>query len=253
MVSLPTVWILGDQLNRAVASLVDRQPGDCRVLLVESDAKITSKRWHVQRLHLVLSAMAHFADRLEREGFEVDHRRAPTLAAGLAAHRDRVDVGEVIAMEPMSWDGRELLRHLDVTVVSNNQFLCSYEEFTSWVEGRKNPTMEAFYRWQRRRLDVLMDGDDPVGGRWNFDRDNREPPPKDGRAWPALRRFDLDGLRKGCARGHVGRPVIYPNCLLRNRLGRGLRDVSSLLRDRRARGSRRFRHGWPLPTDLLRG
>ena len=42
--------------------------------------------------------------------------------------------------------------------------------------------MEDHYRLARRRLDVLMDGDEPVGGRWNFDADNRQPPPKSLRA-----------------------------------------------------------------------
>jgi deoxyribodipyrimidine photolyase-related protein len=54
--------------------------------------------------------------------------------------------------------------------------------------------MEDFYRWQRRRLDVLMDGDQPAGGRWNFDADNREPPPRDGRAWPEPVRTPLDDV-----------------------------------------------------------
>ena len=67
----PTVWVLGDQLHRSIASLADRSPGECRVLLVESEAKLDAKRWHVQRLHVVLSAMAHFAAELEAEGFEV--------------------------------------------------------------------------------------------------------------------------------------------------------------------------------------
>ena len=83
MTELDTVWILGDQLNRHIGALAERKAGDCRVLLVTSEAKIASKRWHRQRLHLVLSAMAHFADELRAEGFEVDHRRAPTLTAGL--------------------------------------------------------------------------------------------------------------------------------------------------------------------------
>lgn len=39
--------------------------------------------------------------------------------------------------------------------------------------------MEDFYRWQRRRLGYLMDGDEPAGGVWNLDAENREPPPKD--------------------------------------------------------------------------
>ena len=49
--------------------------------------------------------------------------------------------------------------------------------------------MEDFYRWQRTRLDILMDDGAPAGGRWNHDTDNREPPPTDGRPWPAITRF----------------------------------------------------------------
>ena len=121
---MPTVWIFGDQLNLEVASLAGRSPLDCRVLLVESRAKIESKPWHVQRAHLVISAMAHFAAELEAHGFDVDHRQAPTLAAGLRSHCEQFDVRHVVAMEPMSWDGRAMLARLGVdTVVANNQFL----------------------------------------------------------------------------------------------------------------------------------
>lgn len=188
----PTVWVLGDQLNRGIGSLAGRSPSDCRVLLVESRAKLESKRWHVQRAHLVVSAMAHFAAELEAAGFEVDHRAAPTLAAGLHAHREEFGVERVIAMEPMSWDGRSLLQRLGVETVPNDQFLCHADEFRRWAEGRTRLRMEDFYRWQRTRLGVLMDGDGPVGDRWNFDADNREPPPTDGRSWPPLTRFPLD-------------------------------------------------------------
>ena len=52
--------------------------------------------------------------------------------------------------------------------------------------------MEDFYRWQRQRLDVLMDDGEPAGGRWNHDSDNRERPPTDGRPWPKITRFQLD-------------------------------------------------------------
>lgn len=192
--STPTVWILGDQLNLEVASLADRSPGDCRVLLVESRAKLESKAWHIQRAHLVVSAMAHFADELREHGFDVDHRQAPTLAAGLRGHREQFDGQRVIAMEPMSWDGRAMLARLGVDTVANNQFLCSYDDFAAWAEGRKTMRMEDFYRWQRTRLDVLMDDGAPVGGRWNYDVDNREPPPTDDRTWPEASRFPLDAI-----------------------------------------------------------
>ena len=193
-----TVWILGDQLNRDVGALAGRSPGDCRVLLVVSEAKRASKRWHRQRLHLVLSAMAHFAHELEDEGFEVDLRHAPTLETGLRAHCDAFDVDRVIAMEPMSWDGKGMLERAGVETVRNTQFLCHYDDFAQWAAGRTTLKMEDFYRWQRRRLDVLMDpdadGSHPIGGRWNFDHDNREPPPKDGRSWPEITRFELDAV-----------------------------------------------------------
>ena len=44
--------------------------------------------------------------------------------------------------------------------------------------------MDVFYRWQRRRLNVLMDGDTPVGGQWSLDAENRLPPPKGNHDWP---------------------------------------------------------------------
>ena len=190
----PTVWVFGDQLNRDIASLRGRAPESCRVLLVESAAKLRAKRWHVQRLHVVVSAMAHFAAELGEAGFDVDHRSAPTLAEGLRGHVAEYRPERVITMEPMSWDGRSLIERLGVDVVSNNQFLCHYGEFATWAKGRKNLTMEDFYRWQRARLGVLMDSDRPAGGRWNFDDENREPPPMDGRSWPPILRFDLDDI-----------------------------------------------------------
>jgi deoxyribodipyrimidine photolyase-related protein len=191
---LPTVWVLGDQLGRRIGALAGRESGDCRVLFVESAAKLGSRRWHRQRAHLVVSAMSHFAAELADEGFDVDYRHAPSLTAGLGAHRQELGVDRVIAMTPMSWDGRELLRELGVEMVPNDQFLCDPAEFASWSADRARVTMEDFYRWQRARFDVLMDADGPAGGRWNFDADNREPPPRDGRDWPAITSFAFDAI-----------------------------------------------------------
>ncbi|MCB0962406.1 MAG: cryptochrome/photolyase family protein [Acidimicrobiales bacterium] len=189
-----TIWVLGDQLNRDLGAMADVEPGDARILLVESAAKLGSKRWHRQRAHLVVGAMRRFAAELRDAGFAVDHRRAPSLAAGLAAHRAEHDPESVAAMEPASWDGLELLRRLDVDVIRSDQFLCHHEDFADFARDRSSLKMEDFYRWQRRRLGYLMDGDEPCEGRWNFDADNREPPPTDGRSWPDPVRDELDDL-----------------------------------------------------------
>lgn len=190
-----TVWVLGDQLRRQVGPLADADPATTRVLLVESDALVAGRRWHRQRLHLVLAAMRRFAAELADAGFAVDHRRAPSLADGLAAHRRDHRPEQVTAMAPASRPGLALLEGLDVDVVPNEQFLTSIEGFADWARSRPGRLrMEDFYRWQRRRLGYLMDGDEPVGGRWNLDDENREPPPTDGRSWPSVQRSRLDDL-----------------------------------------------------------
>ncbi len=195
---LPTVWVLGDQLSRDHGALRGRRPGECRVLLVESEAMVTSARWHRQRLHMVLSAMAHFADDLRREGFHVDHRRAPTLRAGLRDHMAEHGPSRVVAAEPHRWATRDRMAAWGVELVPDDLFLTHPAQFAEWASGRRRLTMEDFYRWQRLRLGVLMEpgpgGPQPVGGQWNFDHDNREPPPRDGRSWPAITRFDLDDI-----------------------------------------------------------
>ncbi len=191
---METVWILGDQLNRGVASLADADPTSTRVLFVECDAKIASKRWHRQRLHVVLTSMRRFADELRGAGFDVDYRHAPTFAAGLAAHRRRHRPRRVRVMEPMSWDGLALLRRLEVEIVRSNQFLCHYDDFAEWARGRRLLRMEDFYRWQRHRLGVLMNGTEPTGGRWNFDAENRKPPPRGAAPWPDPPHTPLDDV-----------------------------------------------------------
>ena len=191
---MDTVWVFGDQLNRRIGALAEAEPGSVRVLLVEATDALASKRYHRQRLHLVLTAMRRFAAELAAEGFDVDHRRAPTLLEGLAAHRAEHRPGTVRATEPLSWGLERLLERAGVELVASNQFLCHRSEFASWASGRRRLVMEDFYRQQRQRLGYLMDGDRPVGGRWNLDAENREPPPRDGRDWPDPVVEDLDDV-----------------------------------------------------------
>lgn len=197
---MDTIWILGDQLNRQISSLADQTPGQARVLLIESEALLKGRRWHRQRLHLYLAAMRRFGRELSRAGFEVDHRRSPSLRAGLEAHRAEFSPKAVRAMAPSSWRGRERLTHWGVDLSPNDRFLCPENEFRSWAGDKKSLRMENFYRWQRKRLGILMDGDEPAGGRWNFDDENREPLPKAGPAatprphWPKPIESALDEL-----------------------------------------------------------
>lgn len=179
-----TIWVLGDQLNRGIGALSDADPEQHRILMVESRSMIEGRRYHRQRLHLVLAAMRRFAAELEGAEFEVDYRRSEDLSSGFREHTTEFSPGEVIATEPNSRRVAALVARLGVETVRSNQFLCHRDEFATWAGDRRRLRMEDFYRWQRQRLGYLMDGDDPAEGRWNFDAYNREPPPDDGN-WPS--------------------------------------------------------------------
>jgi deoxyribodipyrimidine photolyase-related protein len=193
---MDTVWVFGDQLNRAIGALAGATPATHRVLLVESDALLAGRRWHRQRAHLVVAAMRRFAAELGDAGFQVDHRRSAGLVAGYREHVAEHGPGRVIATEPNSWDLRDALAGLGVATVRSDQFLCHHDEFATWAATRRALKMEDFYRTRRVATGYLMEGDQPAGGRWNFDGDNREPPPADAGPdrWPAPPRDDLDEL-----------------------------------------------------------
>ncbi|MBE7188520.1 cryptochrome/photolyase family protein [Jatrophihabitans endophyticus] len=165
---MDTRWLFGDQLGRHFLDAAD-QPA----LLIESRAVFRRRRFHRQKAHLVLSAMRHRAAEL---GEQCTYVRADTYRAGL----EQVD-GPLSVCHPTSHAAFDFVSGLDgVEVLPARGYATSLEDFAAWAgdRGDKRLLLENFYREARRRHDVLMDGAEPAGGRWNFDADNREPPPK---------------------------------------------------------------------------
>ena len=196
--ALATIWVFGDQLNRSIGAVASAKPTTHRILIVESHRKIASRPWHIQRAHFLITSMRRFAIELQQAGFEVDYRRATTMRAGVEAHIAEFAPIHIFVSEPNSYTARQLVAALDVQVVKSNQFLCHPEDFAAFVAGKKSLKLEDFYRWQRKRFGYLMDsknGDEPVGGKFNFDDENREPPPKTGHdRWPTPKVHTLDEI-----------------------------------------------------------
>ena len=184
-------WVLGTQLSMDHGPLGRAEPGST-VLLVEARAFAARKPFHAQKLTLLFSAMRHFRDRLEAAGYDVEYRQAETfqeaLSAFFAAHPDRT----LVTMASPSWGSADRLRELaaaaggSVRVVENDLFLSSPAAVEEWTGEDRQLRHEQFYRWMRRETGVLMDGEGPVGGEWNYDDRNREFPPADWDAPPRL-------------------------------------------------------------------
>ena len=97
------------------------------------------------------------------------------------------------ATEPGEWRLINKLTHAPIPtrLLSDDRFIASRKRFEDWAEGRKALRMEYFYREMRRETGLLMEGDDPAGGKWNFDHDNRKPP-KEGLEFPQPLSFAPD-------------------------------------------------------------
>ncbi len=199
-----SVWILGDQLLRShPALLAAERLADCsrmRVLLIESEQRKARLPYHRKKLVLLISAMRHYAEELRSLGYTVDYVRAPTVLEGLRRHVEAHRPARLLTMAAAEYRGRQFqqtrlaeLLGAPVDVLPNAQFLCGrYDPFPN--PGKK-VILETFYRAMRRRWGLLLDAHGkPVGGAWNFDRENRKPLPRQGLSIPAPIRFPPDAI-----------------------------------------------------------
>jgi deoxyribodipyrimidine photolyase-related protein len=190
------ILVLGDQLDLASAALDDVDPRRDVVVMIEAAGEATKVWSHQARIALFLAAMRHHAEALRARGLTVDyvHLDAPghtqTLGGELTRAIARHRPARVIVVEPGEHDvAAELTRVAAAAAVPlevrvDRHFLCSREDFTRHCQGRSSLRLEYFYRAERRRHRVLLEDDDqPVGGQWNFDADNRS---GFGKAGPGL-------------------------------------------------------------------
>ncbi len=197
--------VLGDQLTPTLANLRGVDRADAVILLMEVMEETTYVPHHKHKLVLFLSAMRHFAAELAADGWRVDYvtlddpANTGTFTGEVARALERHSPRAIRAVEPGEWRVRAAMDlwadkfPCPVTVLADDRFVASLAEFRDWAEGRKALRMEYFYREMRRKTGLLMDGDEPAGGQWNFDHDNRQPPVK-GLQAPTVPRFAPDEI-----------------------------------------------------------
>ena len=172
------IYIPFDHLHRKFGALKDADPKTDVIAFVESKRMTTGRNWHKERLFFLISSARHFAKDLEAEGFTVEYVKADTTTAGLTKIHAQYKELSIVCAEPSSFTQTTQLAEFGVEFVENDFFLTPRPLFKLWAEKQKSFLMESFYRAQRIRLGILVEGKDPVGGSWNFDKENRLPPPK---------------------------------------------------------------------------
>jgi len=153
-------------------------------------AEVAEESEHVwsgkPRIALFLSAMRHFAQALREAGRPLHYTRLDepgnpgSLTAQLQADIARLQPARLVMTAPGEWRVLQAMRAvaqasgLPLDIREDRHFYGSVRDFAAHARGRKSLRMEYFYREQRRRHGVLMREDQPEGGQWNYDAENRE-------------------------------------------------------------------------------
>jgi deoxyribodipyrimidine photolyase-related protein len=198
--------ILGDQLSRNIAALRGLAKGDT-VLMAEVMGECSYVPHHPQKITLVLSAMRHFAAALTARGVDLRYIRlddeantqsltGEVLRAAAACKAERIAITEPgeyrVLQDIKTW---EAAAGVPVDILEDDRFLASRAFFETWARGKTQLRMEFFYRDMRRAHAILMEGDHPEGGKWNFDFENRKRLPKDVTP-PQPKRFPPDATTR---------------------------------------------------------
>lgn len=181
------ILILGDQLSTDISALKGADPTNDLIVMAEVGDEASYTNHHKKKLVLLFSAMRHFADHLEREGWKVHyHEYHPdssfkSLESVVAKQVHSFAPDRVITTECGEWRLHEQISNwqarlgLPVDIRPDTRFIASKQEFADWASGRKQLRMEYFYREMRRKTGLLMTPEGaPEGGHWNFDADNRK-------------------------------------------------------------------------------
>ena len=179
------IIVLGDQLAADGAALADVDPERDAVVMMEVDEEADYIPQHKLKIAFFLAAMRHFRDDLRARGTRVlysemdDPGNRGSFAGELARRVEESSCERLIVTKPGDDRVERALRQTaeglgkPIEIRDDHHFIVQPREFQAFAAGRKSLVMETFYRKVRTRLGALMDGDEPVGGAWNLDAENR--------------------------------------------------------------------------------
>jgi len=137
------------------------------ILVPEVLSQFQKRPYHRQKAHLILYALRSRAKDDRVTLLSLDNYRDLAKVAGLSR-----------AIKPSTRPMLSLAQYLGLELSQTRGFCSSEADWESYSAGKKLK-LEDFYRQSRKRLNLLMDGENPAGGAWNFDAENRLPPPKE--------------------------------------------------------------------------
>ena len=179
---------MGDQLSKDISSLKGCIKSEDTILICEVLNETIYVKHHKKKIAFLFSAMRHFARELHESGYRVsytkleDKKNSGFLKNEITRALKQEKFDKIVVTQPGEYRVKEGIKSwatdfsISIEIREDDRFLCSAEEFLIWTKPRKQLRMEYFYREMRKKYNVLMNGNQPIGGQWNYDLKNRKPP-----------------------------------------------------------------------------
>ena len=189
--------ILGDQLN-SNHSWFQTNDDSITYVMMEIRSETDYATHHIQKIAGFFSAMRNFAEELKSKNHNViyfhlnDATNLQTFDKNIQYLIEKHQFTHFEYQLPDEYRLDDLLKNfcktlaISSSVVDSEHFMSSRNELGDFFQGKKTFLMESFYRMMRKKHNVLMQGDKPLTGKWNYDGDNRKKLPKDHKPNPPL-------------------------------------------------------------------
>jgi deoxyribodipyrimidine photolyase-related protein len=183
--------ILADQLSHSISSLQSMDKEHDTVLLCEVMEEASYVPHHPKKIAFLFAAMRHFAAELQAHGVHIryikldDPHNTGSFTGEVQRAVQELHPQQLIVTEAGEYRVQNMLRSwpkllgLAVEILPDTRFLASHSTFSAWAKSKKQLRMEFFYREMRKQYNILMEPNGkPIGGEWNYDKENRKPPVK---------------------------------------------------------------------------
>jgi len=167
-----------DQLNDQIGPLARENPNDLGIVLIENRWQLSRRPFHRQKLALIIANLRRFALEQAERGVAVRYIVADK------PYRDALrpllkQFGPMRVMEPaereLRLDIAPLVEREQLEIIPHEGWLTTHDQFLRARPKGPPWRMDIFYKYVRRQMGVLMDNGAPVGGKFSFDPENREP------------------------------------------------------------------------------
>ena len=202
-------FILGDQLN-AEHSWFNTTDQNVLYILAELHQEQEYVTHHIQKICAFFKSMENFANSLKQAGHHVLYldldmtSQYSDLCHLLISLLEHFNAAQFDYQRP---DEHRLVKQFEavqakltttntssiiVNCVDTEHFILPFDDIPTYFKAGKHVRMENFYRAMRKRFNILMEDNQPLGGQWNYDNENRK----------SLSKSDLENIPE---------PLLFPN------------------------------------------